>query len=136
MLNIDVGAASPLDGKSRGRSVCRSNIDGGEPATDAAVAAAVAAEDAEYIAGNVKFSLCATRIVGATGAVPMDCVPTRTPLVLPTLFRLTMALLPAASRRLPPFISIAPPRLIPLASSWPFATVKRKTSAPLPEPLR
>ena len=33
-------------------------------------------------------------------------------------------------------VGLAPPTLMPLLSNWPLATVRRNTSAVLPEPLR
>ena len=53
----------------------------------------------------------------------------------PTLLRVVVASLPTASRKVPPLAWMLPPTLIPLASAWPLATVRRNTRAVPPEPL-
>ncbi|MDT4805813.1 hypothetical protein FQZ97_386290 [compost metagenome] len=59
---------------------------------------------------------------------------TRTSVVLATPLRVMTALLPTASFSVPPLSWMPLPRLMPLLSSWPSATVRRNSRAPLPEP--
>ncbi|MNQ86907.1 hypothetical protein D3C85_1021130 [compost metagenome] len=62
-------------------------------------------------------------------------VSTVTPLVSPTLFRVRVMLLPAASRRVPP-LAARPVTAMPLASLSPGCTVYWNTRELVPEPAR
>jgi hypothetical protein len=61
---------------------------------------------------------------------------TSTPVVGPTPLSVATALLPTASRTDPPLVSMLLATVMPVLSSSPVTTVKRKTSPVLPEPER
>ena len=78
--------------------------------------------------------------------MPLDGTPTddtvgtmpsaKTPVVLAILFKVSVALFPAASLSVPPLAVMEDPTVTPSLSELPLTTVYRNTNAVVPDPLR